>query len=323
LTSEERGPPPTVSVIIAAYNVSSLVGRVLDSVVAQTFPDWEIVVVDDASTDGTVERVSEHAARDSRIRLVRQPTNQGPSAARNRGLGEARGEWAAVLDADDAWRPERLERLLHIASVTGSDFVADNLVLYDDGVHEEAGVAFDLDLDMTRLDPERLFADDNPLRLGLMKPLIKRSLLERTGLRYEESLRSAEDFLLYAELLFAGAQAILVREPLYVYTTRVGRVSRKKAAGSRSTTSAQSLLWIGETIRTRYAGRLTPAIDAGLRRWRRMAMRRWIASEISRLRQTGNPARLLAFLARHPAGALRYATTSRTWARLMARGRSA
>jgi succinoglycan biosynthesis protein ExoO len=313
----------TVSIVIAAYNVGNLIGRALDSVRAQTFADWEAIVVDDASTDETPLLVAKYAIDEPRIRLVRQSVNSGPSAARNRGIAEARGEWVAVLDADDAWRPERLERLLHYASVTASDFVADNLVLYDDGVHREAGAAFDLDRDVTVLDPDVLFGYENPLRLGLMKPLMRRFLLTSFGLRYEESLRSAEDFLLYAELLFRGVRAVLVRDAFYVYTTRVGRLSRKKAAGSRSTTSAEALLWIGETIRERYAETITPAVDAGLRRWRSMARSRWTASEITRLRQTRRTGALLAFLVRHPGGALRYVATSRTFARLAGRGEPA
>lgn len=313
----------TVSVIIAAYNVGNLIDRAIASVRSQTVPDWEIVVVDDASSDGTAEHVAALAAAEPRIRLVRQPVNRGPSAARNRGIAEAHGEWVAVLDADDAWRPQRLERLLHYASVTASDFVADDLVLFDDGIQQEAGAAFDLPREITPLDPEALFSEENPLRLGLMKPLMRKALLDRTGLRYEESLRSAEDFLLYAEILFSGAPSVLVREPMYVYTTRVGRVSRKKAAGSRSVTSAQSLLWIGETVRTRYAARITPAIDAGLKRWRRMAMVRWTASEITRLRRSRDLGGLVTFLLRHPGSAVHYAATSRTWARLVGKGEPA
>jgi len=86
------------------------VAEAIASAQAQTEPDIEIVVVDDASTDDTVPVLSELAARDSRLRILRQPEARGGSAARNRGLDDARGEFVALLDDDDRWLPRKLER---------------------------------------------------------------------------------------------------------------------------------------------------------------------------------------------------------------------
>ena len=96
---------PTVSVIIPLYNKAPFVRRALDSVAAQTFADFEAIVVDDGSTDEGGRIVAAYA--DARFRLIRQ-ANAGPGAARNRGLGEAQGEFVAFLDADDEWLPEYL-----------------------------------------------------------------------------------------------------------------------------------------------------------------------------------------------------------------------
>lgn len=98
---------PKVSVIIPTYNRGYIVSEAIDSVLAQTFAEFELIVVDDGSTDDTAEKIA--AVRDPRVRYVRQ-ANAGASAARNRGVVEARGDLVSFLDSDDLWKPEKLER---------------------------------------------------------------------------------------------------------------------------------------------------------------------------------------------------------------------
>lgn len=99
---------PQVSVVIPAYNAAPYIGGALDSVFAQTFRDFEVLVVDDGSTDGTAELVSGYR---SDVRLIRQP-NKGVAAARNEGIEASRAHYVAFLDADDTWLPEKLARQL-------------------------------------------------------------------------------------------------------------------------------------------------------------------------------------------------------------------
>lgn len=119
---------PSISVVIPAYNAAATLARAIESVLAQTWPAHQIVVVDDGSADRTadVARQLKDGAGGDRIRVLQQP-NAGPSAARNRGVAEATGEWVAFLDADDWYYPERLE--LHARMIQADpelDFVVGN-----------------------------------------------------------------------------------------------------------------------------------------------------------------------------------------------------
>jgi len=108
---------PLVSVIIPAYNRAHTIVRALNSVTGQTLQDFEIVVVDDASTDNTAEIVRDYG--DERIRYLRHDTNRFAAAARNTGIEAATGKYVAFLDSDDAWLPEKLER--QIGRLEGED----------------------------------------------------------------------------------------------------------------------------------------------------------------------------------------------------------
>src|SRR5579885_3353969 len=101
-----------VSIITPAWNAAAFIGEAIASVRAQTMPDWEMLVVDDCSTDRTAQAVEHAAATDSRIRLLRQPKNGGPALALQAWLDRADGRFIAFLDSDDLWLPGKLERQL-------------------------------------------------------------------------------------------------------------------------------------------------------------------------------------------------------------------
>jgi GT2 family glycosyltransferase len=124
----QRIVTPSISVVVPAYNAATTLARALESVLAQTWPAHEIVVIDDGSTDATAEVVQRVQAQagGKRVRYLRQD-NAGPSAARNRGVAEAGGDWIAFLDADDWYYPERLaSHARMIAEDPAIDFVVGN-----------------------------------------------------------------------------------------------------------------------------------------------------------------------------------------------------
>lgn len=112
---------PRVSVVVPTYERADLVGRAVDSALAQTVGDLEVVVVDDGSTDGTREAVE--AVADPRVRYLAHETNRGVSAARNTGVEGARGDYVAFLDSDDEWLPRKLERQLAALDDRGDGWV--------------------------------------------------------------------------------------------------------------------------------------------------------------------------------------------------------
>jgi len=106
-----------VSIITPAYRAAAVIEETIRSAQRQSYSDWEMLVVDDCSPDDTCARVSEIARSDARVRLIRQPTNQGPAAARNAALTAATGRYVAFLDSDDVWLPEKLSVQLEFMKV--------------------------------------------------------------------------------------------------------------------------------------------------------------------------------------------------------------
>ena len=104
-----------VSIVLPTYNRAKVLTRAIDSVLAQTYQDWELIVVNDASTDETEELLRRYEAKDHRIRHITFEKNRGVVAARNAGIQDSVFEWIAFQDSDDVWLPEKLE--LQIRSI--------------------------------------------------------------------------------------------------------------------------------------------------------------------------------------------------------------
>lgn len=130
VTAGAMSPAPRVSVIIPSYNHARFIGEAIDSVLAQTMPSLELIVIDDGSRDDSVNIATAKAADDDRVRVIRQE-NAGSHAAINRGLRKAHGEWLAILNSDDIWEPERLEQMLRRADQADAQFLFSDVSLID------------------------------------------------------------------------------------------------------------------------------------------------------------------------------------------------
>ena len=110
-----------VSVIMPSYNTAKYIGESIESVINQTYPNWELIIVDDCSTDDT-EGVVQGYLSDSRIRFLKNEKNSGAAISRNYALREAKGKWVAFLDSDDVWLPEKLETQIAFMLENGYKF---------------------------------------------------------------------------------------------------------------------------------------------------------------------------------------------------------
>lgn len=209
-----------VSVIIPLYNKALYIRRALDSVLCQTFKDFEIIVVDDGSTDDGAEIVSKYL--DSRITLIRQ-SNSGPGAARNRGVSLAKGELIAFLDADDEWLPEYLERT--VSYLCANPGVAAISTGYTDAARELNSVN-------SLWDDRKLFPGEYQIRFGehsaqfavyllaYMSPwstVTRKSILTKYGGFFSKwKCLYAEDAYLWLQVLLSETIAVS-RETLVVF----------------------------------------------------------------------------------------------------------
>jgi len=184
---------PRTSVVIPTYNRAGIVGRAIQSVLAQSFHDWELVVVDDGSVDDTESVVA--SFEDARIQFIRHARNRGQSAARNIGIARARGDWVSFLDSDDEWDPDKLsweaERIRLMADSVG-------LLYCGKRIREEKG----------RLLRVRMPTREGQVYQSLLawdfigscsRVTVRREALVRTG-GFDENLGNAEDWDLWLRI---------------------------------------------------------------------------------------------------------------------------
>jgi succinoglycan biosynthesis protein ExoO len=236
---------PSVSVIMPTFNPGSSLERSIRSVVEQSCASWELIVVDDASTEKLDEILRSYTSADKRIRSIRLDRNGGPAVARNAGLALSSGDWIALLDDDDVWLPTRMERLLTEASSHSAQIVYDNILGYDDFTKEITGPIFSKIPDHLTLFDVLAPEYEGLHNLGYIKPIVSRQFLTRNALKYDESLRGGEDLILLLDVLAQGAKTRGVNEALYVYTTQVGHKSGRRSMKTRSLPRDRS---IGEAL---------------------------------------------------------------------------
>ncbi|MFE0017076.1 glycosyltransferase family 2 protein [Mesorhizobium sp. NPDC059054] len=220
---------PDVTFVIAAYNAETSIARAIESALAQRGVSIEIIVVDDRSSDRTVEIAC--AFPPEQVKVIALDQNRGPGGARNAGLEAARGRWIAVLDSDDTVHPERLKCMIARAETQGAQIAVDNLEV----VRDAAGTRETMfEAKLLEAHPELMLADfiaanimfEGTFSFGYMKPIFERRFLEQHGLRYDETLRIGEDYIFLASTMAKGGRCVVEPTVGYAYHIRQGSISR-------------------------------------------------------------------------------------------------
>ena len=208
---------PTISIITPAYNCEKYLEEAVNSVLAQTVQDWELLIIDDCSRDGTYRCMQKLALKDSRIRIFQNARNIGAAATRNFGIRQAKGQWIAFLDSDDLWRKEKIQKQMTILEkhpdarflFTGSAFIEDDGMTIAHTLHV----------------PEKINR----------KKLLKQNVISCSSIliRRELMLEFHEDFATWLSILSEVPWAYSVDEPLLIYRRAKASKSGKKGKSAQ------------------------------------------------------------------------------------------
>lgn len=271
--------PPRVSVVIPTYNGERTVHTAVASVYAQTLADWELIVVDDGSTDRTAS-VTTQCARDERLRLVQKP-NGGLSSARNYGLEHARGEFVAFLDCDDALMPNYLEALLaRLRQAPAAGFAYTDAWVFDDRTRRVRSVtAMEMAGPPTPppSDPNVFLIDHLERNFVFVATTVRRELFNVVG-GFREDLTSLEDYEMWLRLSANGRPGVQVPGPLALYRRSRSQMSadRHRMLSNAERVYGQVLEYPGLSPEAqRVARRRLETVRASLVNDTRLADRTW------------------------------------------------
>lgn len=208
-----------VSIITPTYNSASFIEQTIYSVQNQTYQNWEMIIVDDGSTDETVDIISQKAQSDYRILFIRLPQNEGPAKARNAGIERAKGKYMTFLDADDIWFPEFIEKSIQFIEDTDIHFV---FASYKRSNENLSFVYSDF------IVPQKVTYSDI-LKTNSISCLTAFIDVEKLGKKKMPDIFKRQDMGLWLQYLKEIPFAYGIQEPLAIYRIRKNSLSRKKS----------------------------------------------------------------------------------------------
>lgn len=216
-----------ISIIMAAYNAEKTIEQAINSVLSQTYPDFELLVVNDCSTDKTAMLAEAIVKKDDRVRLISNEKNSGVSYTRKHGLEEASGEWVAILDSDDAWAPEKLEKQIKLQKKTNADLLFTGSAFMDaDGKPIDWYLAAPAEVTYRQLLKQNVLSNSSAL---VRKELYAKYYAVGDGMH--------EDFALWLNILKDGRKAYVLRWMCGVLPAVLLQEYRLGISGSQSVCS--------------------------------------------------------------------------------------
>lgn len=205
-----------VSIIMPAYNCADYIVESIRSVQSQTYRNWELIIADDKSTDGTVDIVRVMAEDDNRIRLLETDRNLGPAAARNRAMDVANGNYIAFLDSDDVWYPDKLQKQLDFMEANGYSFTYTAYEKINER-SEKMGIVVSAPKSVNY--SSMLYRGDPIGNLTVVYDATK------LGKFYVPDIKKRNDFALWLKIMHACERAYGLNEVLASYRVRSGSIS--------------------------------------------------------------------------------------------------
>lgn len=206
---------PTVSVVMPVYNREKLVTRAIDSILAQTYKDFEFIIVDDGSTDSTPQILKNYARLDKRIKILKNKRNKGISFSRNRGLDAARGEFVAIMDSDDFSLPDRLlKSVTFMRDHPDIDAMTGYVAKLDDTVNLTAlpknDPTYSIIHDKGHYNVELLYKNS----FQNIAAMFRRSFATKHNIRYKITYKAAEDWDFWLQFVHHNANMVSLGEVL-------------------------------------------------------------------------------------------------------------
>lgn len=210
-----------VSVIMPAYNSEEFIEEAVNSVINQSYKEWELIITDDCSDDCTFQVISSLASKDKRIKVLKNEVNSGAAVSRNNSISHSKGRYLAFLDADDIWESNKLESQLGFMEKKGAAFSFTSYQLIND-----SGIKLNSYVDVKSQDT--IEYDDllcKKCTVGCSTVIVDRKLVGNFSMPL---IRARQDYATWLEILKRGFKAHLYKEPLTLYRLTSGSISRNK-----------------------------------------------------------------------------------------------
>jgi teichuronic acid biosynthesis glycosyltransferase TuaG len=215
---------PKISIVMPAYNAGGYIKNTIESVLLQTFSNFELLIINDCSNDNTAEIVADYMVRDGRIRLINLSVNMGaPAGPRNIGVKQSIGKWLAFLDSDDIWHPAKLQRQIELLERTGARFCSTKMVDFIDQSNLRLRDAGPGDYEWITFSQQLI-----KLRTPTSSVIVERELMMNNLFNEDIAFKAREDLDCWLHCHEEIGQSVKITVPMLGYRIIPGQISGKK-----------------------------------------------------------------------------------------------